>query len=132
MQNTFKTFYNHEILNESSPKLNSPEKRIFDFCMATKDNNYPNMSPFDDMFWIAKYIAKDLQEQKIELPITAENLTKVLIVNCQQLAKRYNEEYSSSSNFRKITSTKGFTADLCNLIWDNKDLILKIKRQQGA
>lgn len=128
-------------LNESA-NPNSPENRVLEFCVRTDHEDRADYwsdsrddSDLDEVLLIIKWIQKDVEAKKISEPFEDNYLISEYKDYCRKIVKSYNmlqykrdDNEEKPKNFSKVTLTKKFIVDFCNLVWEKRDYLKKIKK----
>ena len=131
----------YQLMNESA-NPNSPENRVLEFCVRTDFESqsdywgdYSYDSDLEEVTMIIHSIQRDIDKKILAEPFTSDYLIDSFKWRCQKIVKDYNrlqykrdDNEKKPKNFAKVTLTKKFIVDFCNLIWQKREYLRSIKK----
>lgn len=136
----YSNFLDDNGLTESASS-NSPENRVLEFCVRTDyktkqyDIEISDSSSLDDVLTMIHFMIRDIDRKQASVPFDNNYLVENYKRWCKGIVDRYNmlqykrdDNEEKPKNFSKVTLTKKFIVDFCNLIWEKRDYLKKIKK----
>lgn len=130
----------YQLISESV-NPNSPENRVLEFCVRTDyktkqyDIEISDSSSLDDVLTMIHFMIRDIDRKQASVPFDNDYLVENYKRWCKDIVEKYNllqhyrdDNEKKPKNFAKVTLTKKFIVDFCNLIWEKRDYIKKIKK----